>query len=257
MSNDHTTPEFWEANYRQGQRRWELGGATPVFRRLAESGEFAPGRMIIPGAGLGDDGRLFARHGFQVTAVDFAPTAARAMHARQDPAEPLVILQADWFDLPPRLNGVFDYVLEYVFIAAIDPAQRAAFADVVAALLRPGGTFIGLLWPIGTHSSGPPFAVHPADRGDRGVGAGPVGRGAVGLEPQLRPGRGAAAVQPDDVIALLADRGLSLLRRERPPDSVPWRQGKEELVVMARGNYPSASPTTISRSLSSSKREPS
>ena len=69
MSNDHTTPEFWEANYRQGQRRWELGGATPVFRRLAESGEFAPGRMIIPGAGLGDDGRLFARHGFQVTAV--------------------------------------------------------------------------------------------------------------------------------------------------------------------------------------------
>lgn len=222
MSNDHTTPEFWEANYRQGQRRWELGGATPVFRRLAESGEFAPGRMIIPGAGLGDDGRLFARHGFQVTAVDFAPTAARAMHARQDPAEPLVILQADWFDLPPRLNGVFDYVLEYVFIAAIDPAQRAAFADVVAALLRPGGAFIGLLWPIGTHSSGPPFAV-----------------------------------QPDDVIALLADRGLSLLRRERPPDSVPWRQGKEELVVMARGNYPSASPTTISRSLSSSKREPS
>ena len=222
MSNDHTTPGFWEANYRQGQRRWELGGATPVFQRLAESGEFAPGRMIIPGAGLGDDGRLFARHGFQVTAVDFAPTAARAMHARQDPAEPLVILQADWFDLPPRLNGVFDYVLEYVFIAAIDPAQRAAFADVVAALLRPGGTFIGLLWPIGTHSGGPPFAV-----------------------------------QPDDVIALLADRGLSLLRRERPPDSVPWRQGKEELVVMARGNYPSASPTTISRSLSSSKREPS
>lgn len=222
MSNDHTTPEFWEANYRAGPRRWELGGATPVFRRLAESGEFAPGRMIIPGAGLGDDGRLFARHGFQVTAVDFAPTAARAMHARQDPAEPLVILQADWFDLPPRLNGVFDYVLEYVFIAAIDPAQRAAFADVVAALLRPGGTFIGLLWPIGMHSGGPPFAV-----------------------------------QPDDVIALLADRGLSLLRRERPPDSVPWRQGKEELVVMARGNYPSASPTTISRSLSSSKREPS
>jgi|CXWK01.1.fsa_nt_gi hypothetical protein len=222
MSSEHNTPEFWEANYRAGPRRWELGGATPVFRRLAESGEFAPGRMIIPGAGLGDDGRLFARHGFQVTAVDFAPTAARAMHARQDPAEPLVILQADWFDLPPRLNGVFDYVLEYVFIAAIDPAQRAAFADVVAALLRPGGAFIGLLWPIGTHSSGPPFAV-----------------------------------QPDDVIALLADRGLSLLRRERPPDSVPWRQGKEELVVMARGNYPSASPTTISRSLSSSKREPS
>ena len=79
MTDDPNTAAFWEANYREGQRRWELGGATPVFRRLAESGEFAPGRMIVPGAGLGDDARLFARHGFQVTAVDFAPTAARAM----------------------------------------------------------------------------------------------------------------------------------------------------------------------------------
>ena len=55
MTDDPNTAAFWEANYREGQRRWELGGATPVFRRLAESGEFAPGRMIVPGAGLGDD----------------------------------------------------------------------------------------------------------------------------------------------------------------------------------------------------------
>lgn len=53
MSNKHDKPEFWEANYRAGPRRWELGQATPVFRRLAASGQFAPGRMIVPGAGLG------------------------------------------------------------------------------------------------------------------------------------------------------------------------------------------------------------
>ena len=199
MTDDPNTPDFWESNYRAGPRRWELGGATPVFQRLAESGEFAPGRMIVPGAGLGDDARLFARHGFQVTAVDFAPTAAQAMRARQDPAAPIVILQADWFNLPAALRGVFDYVLEYVFVGAIDPARREAYADVVAGLLRPGGRFIGLLGPIGAPPGGPPFAV-----------------------------------QPDDIIALLAARGLSLLRREWPPDSVPQRRGVEELVVMVK-----------------------
>ena len=201
MTDDPNTAAFWEVNYREGQRRWELGGATPVFRRLAESGEFAPGRMIVPGAGLGDDARLFARHGFQVTAVDFAPTAARAMRARQAPAAPVVVLQADWFALPAALSGVFDYVLEYLFVGAIDPARREAYADVAARLLRPGGRFVALLWPIGASPgdppSGPPFAVWP-----------------------------------DAIIALLAARGLSLLRREWPPDSVPQRRGMEELVVM-------------------------
>ena len=161
MTSEHNTPEFWECNYRQGERRWELGGATPVFRRLAESGEFAPGRMIVPGAGLGDDARLFARHGFQVTAVDFAPSAAQAMHARQDPNAPIIILRADWFDLPAALSGVFDYVLEYVFVTAIDPARREAYADVVAGLLRPGGRFIGLLGPIGAPPGGPPLPSPP------------------------------------------------------------------------------------------------
>ena len=203
MTDDPNTADFWEANYREGRRRWELGGATPVFRRLAEGGAFAPGRMIVPGAGLGDDARLFARHGFQVTAVDFAPTAVRAMHARQDPAAPLVILQADWFALPGALSGVFDYVLEYVFVGAIDPARREAYADVVAGLLRPGGRFVGLLGPISAPIGGPPFAV-----------------------------------RPDDIIALLAARGLSLLRREWPPDSVPQRQGVEALVVMEVNSKP-------------------
>ena len=222
MSGDSDTSDFWEANYRQGPRRWEIAGPKPVFARLAVSGEFAPGRMIVPGAGLGDDARLFARHGFQVTAVDFAPTAARAMHARQDPTAPIIILQADWFALPTVLTGVFDYVLENVFVGAIDPSRRVAYAGVVAELLSSGGRFIGLLGPIGAPPGGPPFAV-----------------------------------RPDDIIDLLVARGLSLLHREFPPDSVPWRQGKEELVVMAKWNYDSTSPTTMSRSLSSSKGEPS
>ncbi|MBK7217071.1 MAG: hypothetical protein IPH95_08465 [Candidatus Promineofilum sp.] len=114
MTDDPNTPTSGSPTTRAGRSvgSWAGDAGVPAAGRERE---FAPGRMIVPGAGLGDDARLFARHGFQVTAVDFAPTAAQAMRARQASAAPIVILQADWFTLPAVLRGVFDYVLEYVF----------------------------------------------------------------------------------------------------------------------------------------------
>lgn len=192
-------PAFWESNYRAARLPWDLNGPTPALARLAADSDFHPGRMIVPGAGMGHDARLFARRGFQVTAVDFAPGAVRAMLALQDPAAPLIILQADLFALPPALTGVFDYVLEYYCYCAIHPARREEYARVVAELLQPGGRFVGLMGPTGVRAGGPPYAVHV-----------------------------------DALIALLQASGLDLLHREFPPNSIPTRKGNEELVVMAK-----------------------
>jgi len=193
------TSPFWESNYRSGRLPWDLGGPAPVFARLAASGDFPPGRMIVPGAGTGHDARLFARHGFRVTAVDFAPGAARAMRALQDPTAPLIILRADLFALPPALLGMFDYVLEYTCVCALEPERRVAYADVIAQLLRPGGRYLGLLWPTGDRPGGPPFTV-----------------------------------RPDEMVNLFQSRGLTLLHRESPPDSVAARRGEEELIILAK-----------------------
>jgi SAM-dependent methyltransferase len=194
---DPNHADFWEANYRGARLNWDLGGPTPVFCALAESGIIPPGRMIVLGAGLGHDARLFARHGHQVTALDFAPGAARAMSALQDPAHPIVVLQADFFNLPPALDGIFDTVLEYVFYCAIDPVRRPAYAEVVARLLRPDGRFFGLIFPTDEHPGGPPFTARPAE-----------------------------------LIALLEARGLALERREVRPETIKPRRDREELVVM-------------------------
>jgi len=191
--------EFWGEVYRRGQTGWDLGGPTPVFRALAEQGEFPPGKMIVLGAGRGHDARLFARHGFEVTAVDFVPEAAREMQRLAEPDAPVVVLQADLFDLDPALDGKFDYLLEYVCYCAIDPGRRGDYADTVARLLKPGGTYLALAFPIGTFDGGPPFAV-----------------------------------DPDELVDLLARRGLELVRREWPDESVEQRRGREELVVMVK-----------------------
>lgn len=199
MADIHS-PEFWDSVYRAGQTGWDLGGPTPVFCALAESGRFPPGKMIVLGAGRGYDARLFARHGFEVTAVDFTPEAVRDMRMLAEAVAPVAVLRADLFDLPPLFEGAFDYVLEYVTYCAIDPARRSDYAGVVDRLLRAGGRFIGLLFPIGDHPGGPPFAV-----------------------------------APDELIERLLERGFELQHREFPEASIAPRRGREELVVMTKG----------------------
>jgi methyl halide transferase len=196
---DVNISQFWETAYRNNQSFWDLGRPTPVFCRLVENGQYAPGNMIVPGAGRGHDARLFARYGFTVTAVDFADAAVRDMRLLAEPDAPLTIVQVDFFALPPVFEGAFDYVLEYVTYCAINPSRRVEYADVVQRLLKPGGTYIGLIFPIGNHAGGPPFAV-----------------------------------SPDQLITDLAARGFRLLHREFPPDSVKPRKGKEELLVLQK-----------------------
>jgi len=193
---DVNVPAYWEEVYQGGRAGWDLGGPTPVFRRLLASGQFAPGRVIVLGAGRGHDAREFARRSFIVTAVDFAADAVRDMRALADPQAPIEILQADIFSLAPPLDATFDYVLEYTCFCAIDPQRRTEYADLVARLLKPGGTYIHLAFPLGDHAGGPPFAVSLSE-----------------------------------IFALFGARGFALLRRETPTDSVPQRRGLEQLLI--------------------------
>jgi SAM-dependent methyltransferase len=163
MNDDVNSPRKWEADYGRKTDGWDLGGPTPIFKSLASSGQFKPGRMIVLGAGRGHDAREFARNGFQVTAVDFASQAVQEMRRLADPAAPVKILQNDIFALPERLDQSFDYVLEYTCFCAIDPKRRAEYADVVTRLLKPNGIYIDLAFPLDGRKGGPPFALRLGD----------------------------------------------------------------------------------------------
>src|SRR5262249_29778781 len=144
MPNDVNSPDKWEADYQHGTDGWDLGGPTPVFKRLASSNRFKPGRMIVLGAGRGHDAREFSRQGFEVTAVDFSSYAAEQMRKLANSNAPIEILQRDIFTLPHDLDNSFDYLLEYTCFCAIDPKRRAEYADLVKRLLKPDGIYIDL-----------------------------------------------------------------------------------------------------------------
>ena len=199
MADDVNSASFWEESYRSGRTGWDLGMPTPVFRRLADSGQFPAGKMLVICAGRGYDARMFARHGFDVTAVDFADEAVKEMQSRLEPGMTMEVIQADLFDLPVFMNEEFEYILEYTCFCAIDPQRRAEYIECISSLLKPGGYYIALAFPIGQRSGGPPFLVTPKEL----------------IEP-------------------LGDRGFELVTREIPDDSVPGREGIEELLILKK-----------------------
>ena len=199
MPEDVNSARKWETDYARHTDGWDLGGPTPVFERLISTRQLPPGRMIVLGAGRGHDARLFARHGFQVTAVDFASQAVQEMHRLADPAAPVEILQQDIFTLPETLEHSFDYVLEYTCFCAIDPTRRAEYADLVTRLLKPNGLYIDLAFPLDGRKGGPPFAVTEAE-----------------------------------IFDLFENRGFKLLSREKPAESVSPRRHAEELFIFQK-----------------------
>ncbi len=203
MTLDVNSPQKWEADYAGRTDGWDLAGPTPALKRLAGSGRFPPGRMLVPCAGRGHDAREFARHGFDVTAVDFSSHAVREMKRLTDPDAPIEILQHDMFELPHRLDGEFDYVLQYTCFCAIDPTRREDYADLVARLLKPGGIYIDLAFPLDNRPGGPPFAVSEAG-----------------------------------IVRLFESRGFTLVSREKLPDSVAPRREAEELLVFQKWGHP-------------------
>lgn len=199
--NTVNSPSFWDEIYQTGQTGWDLGHPTPVFERLLNEGRLQPGKMLVICAGRGHDARLFARHGFEVTAIDFSKAAVNAQHRLADPDAPVAIRQMDLFDPPPDWVNRYDYVLEYTCYCAIDPQRREEYADRVAQLLKHGGVLIALAFPVGSHEGGPPYAV-----------------------------------APQGYIRRFRSRGFQLIHQETPPDSVPQRRGAEELVLLRKGD---------------------
>src|SRR5512138_1456866 len=200
MTLDVNSPGKWESDYESRTDGWDLAGPTPALQRLAGSGRFPPGRMLVPCAGRGHDAREFARHGFNVTAVDFSPYAVQEMKRLADPDAPIEIVQGDMFELPHALDEAFDYVLQYTCFCAIDPKRRADYADLVRRLLKSGGMYIDLAFPLDDRPGGPPFAV-----------------------------------SEDEIIRLFQGRGFELVSREKLPDSIERRRDAEELLVFQKG----------------------
>jgi SAM-dependent methyltransferase len=215
-----SAPGFWDGLYAGGQDGWELGGPSPVLEGwLAGGGTFgtsadrrsagdvsgppAP-RIAVPGCGRGHDARLLARRGYRVTAFDFAEAAvAEARRLAAAEGVDMAVEPRDVFTLARDHRAAFDGAWEYTCFCAIDPGRRAEYADVLHAILRPGGLLLACFYPMREGRDGPPFPVSRSD----------IARALAGRFTVLTEGTPARSVE--------RRRGLEWLVLARREESAP------------------------------------
>jgi SAM-dependent methyltransferase len=157
---DVSVVDFWEDLYARRNDVWELGRPAPPLVDFVEATPPPRGRVLVPGCGRGHDARYLATTGYSVVGVDFSPAAvadARALAARDGVT--VDFQQRDVFDLARDYANAFDGAWEYTCFCAIDPARRAEYVRVMAAVVRPGGWFLACFFPLRMDRAGPPFPV--------------------------------------------------------------------------------------------------
>ncbi len=151
----HTENE-WEARYQAGTTGWDRGQASPgLFYWLDQGMLVPPAQVLIPGCGNGYEVDELARRGFDVVALDIAPTPVNNLRQRLlHQGLKATVEQADLFYW--QTDTPFDAVYEQTCLCAIDPTEREAYAEKLYQWLRPGGLLLAQFMQTG-QEGGPPF----------------------------------------------------------------------------------------------------
>ncbi|CAM2007326.1 methyltransferase domain-containing protein [Acanthopleuribacter pedis] len=155
MTDPFLSAAHWEQVWQDADTRWDLGGVTPALIAFLRDTKVT-GSVLVPGCGTGHDAFYWAKKGGHTLGVDFAPTAlATAQTTYEHPR--LSWEQADVrrLDFAAR----FDWIWEYTCFCALDPSDRGDYLDGIQRALKPGGTYLGMVFRQVTRREGPPFAV--------------------------------------------------------------------------------------------------
>jgi SAM-dependent methyltransferase len=129
--------------YRFGTPPWVLGPRQELVE-LVESGRIAPCRVIDLGCGTGDNSIYLARHGFDVTGVDFAPSAIAEAKRKAEAAGVEIAFYVDDLTNLETTYGTFDFLVDYGTLDDLSADDRERYIQSVLPLTRPGSLF--LLW---------------------------------------------------------------------------------------------------------------
>lgn len=150
--------------YRIGFRPWEFDQTPTELIQIAD--HLGSGRALELGCGTGRQAVELAKRGWEVTAIDYVPSAIERARARAEEAGAAVrLLVGDVTRLGDlSLGPAFDLIYDNKCFHGLPATRWPAFAAGVADACRPGGTF--LLFALAPGSArrrlGLPAGVEPA-----------------------------------------------------------------------------------------------
>jgi len=134
--------ERWDADYRaSGPPAWDIGRPADELRRVVSEGAVRKCRAVDLCCGSGSDAIYLARQGFDVTAIDVAPTALgqAKQKARRAGASVRWVL-ADVLK-PPSLEP-FDFIYDRGCYHVVRDQNLAAYIETVRRFSRSGTRFL-------------------------------------------------------------------------------------------------------------------
>lgn len=147
--------QVWEQRYQAGQTGWDRGENSPALLYWLEEGVLQPCRILVPGCGHGHEVVELARRGFDVTAVDIAPTPVSTLRQRLDKAGlKAPVVQANVLHWRPA--APFDAIYEQTCLCALSPDQWHDYENMLYEWLKPGGRLFALFMQTGAEG-GPPY----------------------------------------------------------------------------------------------------
>lgn len=163
----------WQERWTDGRIGFHLGSPHPVLVRELTRFESAQS-VLVPLAGKAFDIDVLASGGRRVVANEFVEQAARAFFAERELVPSahtehdrlrlthgsIEFDVGDFFALrPEHLGGPVDAAFDRAALVAIEPAERAHYAAVLAQLLAPGGLVLLVVFDMGRPPDvGPPFS---------------------------------------------------------------------------------------------------
>ena len=135
--------ERWDSSYRRKNLPgWDVGRPAAELKKTVEGGTIKPGRALVLGCGTGSSAIYLAGKGFDVTAVDVAPTALTFAKAKADKAGVNVRwLVADVVALP-ELRPPFDFIFDRGCYHHVRRYNAKGFVENVRRLTHEGSLFL-------------------------------------------------------------------------------------------------------------------
>jgi SAM-dependent methyltransferase len=131
--------ESWDARYRGNSRPgWDMGSPSSHLKAAVEGGAIKPGRAVVLGCGTGTNAIYLARQGFDVTALDIAPTALDLAQEKEEKAGVKVRwLLADVL-APPADLETFDFIFDRGCYHGVRRTSARGYVATLKRLSRPG-----------------------------------------------------------------------------------------------------------------------
>lgn len=166
--------ESWDQRYVHGELPWDNGKPDQHLGRVVEEHRIAPSRGLEIGCGTGTNTIWLAQQGFDMSALDLAPTAIEMAEAKAAEAGVTCDFLVRDFLNEEVPGGPFSFIFDRGCFHVFDEdSERSRFAEKARELLGPGGIWTSL---IGS-TDGPPRDTGPPRRSARQI--------AEAVEPHL------------------------------------------------------------------------